>query len=151
MKIEGKTLEEWIEYETRERITTHWGQPCKIKPVIHPEIFGDGLQLCYLGTLDQRPDYWLIRIDSSIDITTEDFDYDEILLTPLEEEFGRAENWISEDDFNEIKALQPDSEIARQYDDYNHFLEWTDYPNLSWSGGYWGTVVNFGVKCDKAT
>jgi len=88
--IDGKTMQQWIEEETRERETTHWGQKSTIKPVIHSEIFGDGLQLCYLGTIDQRPNYWLIRIDSNIDVEAEDFDYEEILLNPLEEEFGRG-------------------------------------------------------------
>ena len=141
--IEGKTLQQWIDYETRKRETTHWGQPCTIEPVIHSEIFGDGLQLCYLGTIDQRPDYWLIRIDSKIDIDSDDFDFEETLLCPLEEEFGRCEDWLSEEDF--IEAAADSFSEASQYDDYNHYLSCTKYPKVSWSGGHWGTVVNFGI------
>lgn len=142
--IEGKTMQQWIEFETRERETTHWGQKCTIKPVIHSEVFGDGLQLCYLGTIDQRPNYWLIQIDSSIDIEDSEFDWENILLNPLEEEFGRCEDYLSEEEFNE---QQKDSfSEASNYDDYEHYNSWCDYPHVSWSGGHWGTVVNFKSK-----
>lgn len=145
-KVDGKTMEEWIAEETAERETTFWGQPCTIKPVIHSEVFGDGLQLCYLGTIDQRPNYWLIRIDSSIDVESPDFDFEEILLCPLEEEFGRCEEYLSEEEFNE--AQKDSFSEAYKYDDYADYSSWLEYPHVSWSGGHWGTVVNFVEKLE---
>jgi|GEM_PF-2290666 len=143
---DNRSMEQWISEETKRRKTSWWGQACYIQPVIHTEIFGDGLQLCYLGTIDQRPDYWLIRIDSSIDVEADDFDYEKHLLCPLEDEFGRfPETWVS--DGREFQKLKRERhwEIS-DYENYKEYLSDRKYPRLNWHGGHWGTIVNKGLK-----
>jgi len=112
-------MQEWIEWETRERETEMWGDKITIKPVIAKQQIGDGKQLIYVGTIDQRPNYWLIRIDSNTDVYSSDFDIEPILEI-LEEEFGRAD--------------ENDETI---FDDINEI-----YPMVLWSGGHYGSLFN---------
>ncbi len=142
-KIEGMSMKEWILSETRRRKTTWWGSKCYIKPVICSKIFGDGLQLAYLGTIDQRPHYWLIRIDSGIDLQADDFDYEKHLLEPLEEEFGRfpEAGYISYSEYKQLKKKS--TGCIHDYDSYKDYNNACKYPALYWGGGHWGTVVNF--------
>jgi hypothetical protein len=141
--VAGLTMEQWIANETRRRKTTWWGQPCYIKPVIHSKIFGDGLQLAYLGTIDQRPQYWLIRVDSGLDLCADNFDYEKHLLEPLEDEFGRfPETYVH--DGHEFQKLKREGhwEIS-DYENYKDYLSSRQYPRLWWGGGHWGAVANF--------
>jgi hypothetical protein len=143
-KIDGMTMKQLIAHETRRRKTSWWGQPCYIKPVIHPTIFGDGLQLAYLGTIDQRPNYWLIRVDSQLDLNADGFDYDGHLLQPLEDHFGRVPE-SGEVSYAEFKKYRKEDHYAFvDYDNYKDFLSEFRYPRLSWSGGHWGTIANYG-------
>lgn len=142
-KINGLSMNEWISKETTKRKTTFWGQKCEIEPQICETILGDGLQLAYLGTIDQRPNYWLIRIDSQTDLSSDEFDFEEI-LEPIEEFFGRHPGFIiDEEEFIE-RAASNDSELENfeNFDDYNSSCE---YPAVWWQGGHWGTIVNFGT------
>ena len=67
--VAGRSMEEWIAHETRKRKNTFWEDEYEIEPVISETILGDGLQLTYVGTIYQRPNYWLIRIDSKTDLS----------------------------------------------------------------------------------
>lgn len=58
-------------------------------PRVLPFVFGDGRALLALSTLNQRPAYWVIRIDSSWDDEEIHEQMDEI-MTELEDEFGRG-------------------------------------------------------------
>lgn len=142
MLVAGRSMQEWILHETRKRETTFWGEKGVIKPVICSEILGDGLQLVYLVTIDQRPNYWLIRIDSKTNISDDDFDF-ETILEPLEEEFGRVpeSGWL---DKKEFKTLKSKGELEN-YDYYKHYNSACQYPAISWGGGHWGMIVNFGT------
>jgi len=113
------TMQEWIEWETRERKAQLWGDFTTIKPVVSEKIIGDGKQLIYIGTIDQRPNYWLLRIDSKTDVSSDDFDIEKYLEI-LEEEFGRAD----EDDETIFDAINK------------------IYPAVLWSGGHWGSLFN---------
>jgi hypothetical protein len=147
-KINGKTLNQLIAYETRRRKAWHWGQPSFIKPVIHPEKFGDGLQLAYFGTMDQRPNYWLIRVDSSIDFETDDFNWEEILYDPLSECFGRYPypGYLT---YQEFKKYRDDCDL-REYESYKDFLNDLKYPAISIDCGvYWGSIANYGKTQTK--
>lgn len=144
-KVNGLTMSQWIKEETRRRKVKMWGEYSFIQPVLHPKKFGDGLQLAYMGTIDQRPHYWLIRVDSRLDLSADGFDYEKHLLEPLEDEFGRApDTWVSNaKEFNKLKK-QGHLEID-EYDNYKQYTNCTKYPNIAWTmGGHWGTVVNFG-------
>ena len=148
MLVAGRSMEQWIADETRKHKTTFWGEEYEIEPVIAETILGDGLQLAYLGTIDQRPNYWLIRIDSKTDLESDDFDF-ETILNPLEEEFGRhPSDWVDRDEFEAIKKAKGNdthSDLDR-YDTYEEFESACAYPAVWWGGGHWGSIVNFGKQ-----
>lgn len=58
-------------------------------PRVLPHVFGDGRALLALTTLNQRPAYWVIRVDSSWD-DEEIHEYMDDILTELEDAFGRG-------------------------------------------------------------
>jgi len=139
-KVDGLSLEEWIAKETTLRTAKLWGDGVEFSPVICSEVIGDGQQLVYLGTISQRPYHWLIRIDSQTDINSDDFDFEDI-LQPLEECFGRKEDYISEEEFQKLKADGDDE--CNICETYEEWLESNyEYPKIGWDGGYWGLVVN---------
>ena len=113
------TMQEWIEWETRERKAQLWGDFITIKPVILENNIGDGKQLIYIGTIDQRPNYWLLKIDSKTDVSSDTFNIEEYLEL-LEEEFGKADE-NDETIFDAIDKV---------------------YPAVLWSGGHWGSLFN---------
>ena len=138
--VAGHSLEQWIEKETAPRIAKLWGDGVEFSPVLCDEIIGDGKQLVYLGTISQRPYHWLIRIDSQTDINSDDFDFEDI-LEPIEECFGRQEEYISEEEFNQLKA--DGDEECNICETYEEWLESNyEYPRIGWDGGHWGLVVN---------
>lgn len=138
--VAGLSLEQWIENETKERTCAHWGVETTFSPVICDTIIGDGLQLIYFGTIDQRPYHWLIRIDSKTDIESNDFNI-ETLLEPLEECFGRhPENYYyDKEEFEEAKKVD---ETLQDYDDWEHYNSACQYPAVWYAGGHYGLVVN---------
>lgn len=146
-KIDGKTLDEWISIEIRKRKVSFWGADYEIEPVICSKIQGDGLQLVYVQSMDQRPNYWLLRIDSKANVEDDDFDI-EILLEPLEEEFGsEPENYCyNEQEFINAKKhnKHPGHDYAQDYDSYEEYEKAFDFPCVWWQGGFYGSIVNFG-------
>lgn len=137
--VEGKTIEQWIEQETKERTVSFWGEECTFTPALCDTIIGDGLQLVYFGTIDQRPLHWLIRIDSKTDIDSDDFDI-EHLLEPLEEFFGASpSNYLSKEEFE--KEFESDH-FLQDYEDYADYESEFNYPRVWYSGGHYGLIVN---------
>ena len=126
MLVDGLSLEEWISKETAPRIPSLWGRKYpEYCPYLCETVIGDGLQLVYLGTINNRPYHWLILIDSKTDVSSDDFNFEDILQS-IEEECGSCED-------DSCERCQENGEEC-------------EYPsNISWSGGYWGMVVNFGT------
>lgn len=139
-----KTIDEWIKEEQTPRSISLWGTVAQTDfvPELCSTIDGDGQQLIYFGTVNQRPRYWLMQIDSKHDIYSDKFYeiIEEKVITPLCEEFGETE-WISEDDFDKYK-----SENNEDYEDYKSYEEYMDemfeYPRLSIDGYHWGLIAN---------
>lgn len=135
--VAGLSLEEWIAKETKPHYTRFWGDNILVKPVCAETILGDGQQLIYLGTIDQRPQRWYLRIDSKTDVYADDFNVENI-LQPLEDEFGRIEHYgCSASEFRSLKK-----EGYLDYDTYKDYQQACRYPAVAWSGGHWGLVVN---------
>lgn len=147
-KINGKTMEEWISHKTRKRTVEFWGQEHEIQPVICSDVQGDGLQLVYVQSIDQRPNYWLLRIDSKTNVEADDFDI-ETLLEPLEEEFGMEPDYYcdSNEEFFEAKIDKHHlgHDWAKEYDTYEEYKAAFDFPCVWWQGGFFGTIKNFGT------
>lgn len=87
-----RLIKNFIKHETRRQRAYLWGKYQVFTPVLVSEIFGDGLQFIYFSTIDNRPKYWIVRIDSKTDIEN-DFDWEPILFA-IESEFGR---WQDDD------------------------------------------------------
>jgi hypothetical protein len=136
-------MEQWIAHHTRRRTVTFWGDEYEIKPVLAETIIGDGLQLVKFSTIDQRPHYWLIRIDSKTDLFSNEFNEEEIILA-LEEEFGKhPECLIDETEFYKYKNE------GKRFEDYDTFEEYNNackYPAVWWGGGHYGSIANFGIQ-----
>ena len=45
--------------------TEHWGSVCRFKPELLNKVYGDGQLLLQLFPINERPRYWVIRVDSS--------------------------------------------------------------------------------------
>lgn len=151
-QVDNITMEELISSETEKRTVSFWGEEHEIQPVVCSKVLGDGLQLVYVKSIDQRPNYWLICIDSKTDINADDFD-EETLLEPLEEEFGREPDYYcySQEEFFEAKNNKhhPGHDWTNGYDTYEEYEAAFDFPCVWWQGGFYGTVKNFGLLNSK--
>lgn len=147
MILKGYTEEEIetiMKYYGRERETKMWGQKHTIKPEIIENIQGDGMQAVYLTPLDTRPNYYVLRIDSSIDIDSEELvvcggeeiDLCEMLLRMIEEEHDNIDDY-KEVDINGETMYQYQNEEPKTWDEVY-------FPVLHWSGGSWGRMCDVG-------
>lgn len=114
--VAGLTLEAYLKKETAPRTIRFWAEDYKVTPHLCGTIIGDGLQLVYISSIDMRPYYWLLRIDSKTNVNEDDFDYDNEILEHVEEECGGCNC----EDLCDCK-----------------------YPIMRWGGGCWGMVANF--------
>lgn len=121
-KIDGKTLNEWVNEEQKAQTGTFWGREYKFDPVLLDEVFGDGLQLAYLQSMNDRPYYYIVLLDSS-----RNFDDDEW----MPEWFEEIISWIEEN-------------YGQRWDDETDQEQ--GYPAISWDGGRLETIANFGDK-----
>lgn len=115
-----KNINEAIIEETKKQTVNLWGNEIKFTPVIATEKVGDGKQLLRIWTIDQRPQFWFIRIDSKTDVSEDDFDIEKYIEI-LEEEFGKLD----------------DDDIDLDIYDMEYY-----YPQLWWDGGSWESIYN---------
>ncbi len=73
-------------------LVKHWGKESNIEPEIIQEKFGDGKQKIYIQPLNTRPDYYIVSIDSSVNLNDNDqtIDYLDDVLEHIEELFGQG-------------------------------------------------------------
>ncbi len=74
-----KLVERW-------QIAKMWGQRYRIKPRLVSEVFGDGRRLLCLYPIMFRPNHFIVRMDSKIDMQ-ENFDWLDKIYESIEEEF----------------------------------------------------------------
>lgn len=63
----GAPFAEWLNTlaeSTRPRLCSLWGSKYRVKPVLISSVFGDGRQLMWLEPINDRPAYYLVRVDS---------------------------------------------------------------------------------------
>ncbi len=84
----------------RRRAARLWGQKHFITPRLLTMIFGDGKKVIWLSSINVRPAYWVVRIDSSWciencwhpkDELKEPSEWLENVYQAIEEEFGTGE------------------------------------------------------------
>jgi hypothetical protein len=94
--------EELLEYLTRERTKTMWGQKTISYDCLIEAQHGDGKQLVYFQTMNSRPFYYIIRVDSSLDLDKDyneilpensDVYFDEMLMRMIEEEHDNIDKY----------------------------------------------------------
>lgn len=128
----------FLKHRCRHRNVRFWGQEYRIKPYLISSIDGDGLQIVYVEPITTRPNYYVLRIDSSHDISSDEFDYDNLLLTMIEEECDNAANYHHE--------WRRGKYVGKRFDWHKGDVpEWqeTEFPMLNWDGGMWGVISNF--------
>jgi hypothetical protein len=97
----GTPIIEWLnEVRNAQRRCTRrlWGTPYKVKPVLISAVFGDGGQLIGLEPINDRPWYYLVRVDNRWQ--TSNFarceeggnfcDHLDEIAAAIEEEFGNS-------------------------------------------------------------
>ena len=92
-----------------------------------------------MSSIDSRPQFYVLRIDSHWDVDSDDFDL-EYMLTLISEEYGDADWYICIDYDNDIYIIEGDDDNPNA-DKYT----WDDlkFPMLKWRGGSWGLIKNF--------
>lgn len=133
-KILDNEIDLFIKELVKEKKVSFWGVDYMITPALVSEIHGDGLQIVGVESMATRPNYYILRIDSSVDITSDDFDEDEILLQPIEEEFGNIDEW------KEIQKNGKTIYINNLDDTYRKTEKEVSFPMLNWYGGKWWTI-----------
>lgn len=138
-----KEIKTFLKHETRRQRAYLWGKYEVFTPVVLSKIFGDGLQIIYFGSIDQRPKFWIVRVDSKTDLDAGVFDEEEI-IEAIEEEFGRVPETghLTATEFREIKK---ENRLFFDYNNYKEYMEDCKYPRMDWHGGHWGTLKNFGL------
>jgi hypothetical protein len=121
-KVRNLSIEEYTKKATEKREVFIWGDKYEFEPYLCENKLGDGLQLVAIGSVNNRPYYWLVLIDSNADVAS-DFDYDDIVEL-IEDECGRCnENYCEECDNNNTSTCE--------------------YPIICWGGGYRTCIANF--------
>lgn len=76
----------------RRQIAHLWGQPYWITPRLIGKQFGDGEQLIYFATMNHRPNYYVVRVDSATSLDNGKFsELHDRVCEAIEEDFGRAD------------------------------------------------------------
>ena len=83
-----------------------WGEESETTPTVVHTVFGDGKSVVTLEPTNNRPDYYVILVDSSINCF-EDFlrfvaDNEELVFQAIEEEYGNIDDTQYDDEGNEI-------------------------------------------------
>ena len=131
----------------RKMIVHLWGDDYEIEPEIIENVQGDGLQAVYLQPLDTRPNFYVLRIDSSIDIdndnllfegTDNEIDICEMLLQMVEAEHDTIE------DYEEVCTDGKETMYHYIHEEDEKPKTWDEvcFPTLHWSGGSWGAMYD---------
>lgn len=86
----------------KETTETIWTTSVTFTPVLLDETFGDGEKIAIFQTMNDRPLFWLVLVDSKTDFDSDEDDNDALLQDvwgALECEFG--ERWTHENDIEE--------------------------------------------------
>lgn len=131
-------IEKFLQEEQEETTASLWGSEVKFKPYLLDKVFGDGMKLIYFGTLDDRPYWWLVRVDSSAQIDDPyEFDSDAI-YDAIEEECG---GWVP-DYLAEVDEDGYDEEGTCHRGTYPMIISDS-------AGSHWGLIADFTKGTDK--
>ena len=112
---------------TKPRFVRFWGRRYRVAPCLVGTIFGDGKQIVWFEPLATRPDYYVVRVDSTWNVVNHEVNplcgHLEEIYQAIETEFGLAvDTW--------------EHNSGRQYTKHNSF------PALHWDCGVsWGNFA----------
>jgi hypothetical protein len=130
-KISREIKNQILEIEQEETTTSLWGDKVTFKPHLVKVEGTDCQQLISVGSMDDRPYYWLVLISSSWDIMDDNFT-DNL----------RNEPYSREEAVN--LAIEEQCGFYPYEDDEGEEVEVEEYPAISREGiGHWGLVINF--------
>lgn len=126
-----KEIEQYLKQEQKETKASLWGSEVTFKPYLLKKIFGDGMKLIYFGTLDDRPYWWLVRVDSNAEIE-DPYKFDsEAIYEAIEEECG---GWVPDEDADVDEEGYDDEGTCHR----------GKYPMIiTDSSAHWGVVADF--------
>lgn len=132
-------IKKYLNKECEEVTPTLWGEEYKsFKPYLLEEVYGDGMCLIYFGTLDDRPYWWLVRVDSRYITDNEEY------IESFVDEYGNS--------FPEVIHSQIEDECGcndeydEDYDEDNQL----PYPAITtWTSEHWGLVADLRNGVDE--
>lgn len=134
---------------TKKRRVSFWGSQYTVKPELATGHLGDGRTLLWFEPMNTRPDYYLIRVDSSWG-KGEDWDdhdhIDEVIDALMDDvsEREREREYLEED--LRDKGIEPTGENT----DLNGNEDRLGWPVLSLGSGYsWGVMAEYDGKVWK--
>ena len=68
--------------------TEHWGSWYDFTPVLLDKVYGDGKQLLMLFPINERPRYWVVRVDSKCQRDDAVYDILDDICDAIDEQFG---------------------------------------------------------------
>lgn len=135
----NEQIEKILENEQQEVTPTLWGNEYpSFKPYLVEKIYGDGMCLIYFGTLEDRPYWWLVRVDSSY--LTDNEEYIESFI----DEYGNS--------FTEVIHTQIEDECGciDEYDEEYDEENLPPYPAITrWTSEHYGLVADLKNGVDR--
>jgi len=142
------TLQQYIDQETQEKTVSLWGAKVKFTPRLCTETIGDGQHLISVWTMSERPFYWLLLVDSSLQFTEYEPDVEfegesllDLCYAIIASEFGEKLEFVDEETYYEDQNNE-----GQTYSDFLEAYELSKkYPCIDDSmGGSFESIVNFG-------
>lgn len=91
----------------RKQLLSLWGQKSYHTPCVIDKAFGDGQQLIYLTTINGRPNYYVVRIDSRWNVNEGIHEKIDIIEEYISEQFGYTDSYDDDEEPLEFPALDP--------------------------------------------
>jgi len=140
-KITDKEIELLRPY-TKKRKVSLWGTPSMVTPCLIRTVFGNGKQLMGFQTLNSRPKYYLVLVDSKTPIDNDDaFDeffekhfgiFPDVIYQAIEEEYGNAndlENNYENNNNSPCRKFNKGIDCCQC--DKKYDCKWTKWPALN--------------------
>lgn len=141
-QVNNLSLIEFLEQETKPQKVRFWGEDYVVTPALVSEMHGDGLQIVWLSSIYTRPNYYILRIDSSIDL-----DNDESLSEKDQQNYGAVYELLLnmiEDEYDSLDRYEEGENGLYYEPDYPDIEPFEyEFPMLNWGGGSWGMMANF--------
>lgn len=88
----GEVTKKQLRATIEKRHKVHfWGKDYFITPRLVDKVFGDGQQLIYFATLDHRPNYYVVCVDSAADVQHNFHEATDDIEDAIVDQFGRIE------------------------------------------------------------